>query len=237
MRRLLALSVGLKMYRRIWEADGGTGCAVVAVAPHTARMHRLLKLPHLPPFHSRIIWLSHAAGAASSSNDRHTSDTAQQQQQQQQHGYTVAFPAISMHAVATDAESFNKPCLYLQLDTGEQDEDDGEEEEEAVATVAELRLIPADPGTREAGGRRTISAAPACYTVRQRSYRPCGPSASRHALHTPAVVDSLFKAFCEGAERNPDPGASDDEEARQPCCCSPRHCCHELPCACTARLP
>lgn len=59
-----------------------------------------------------------------------------------------------MHAVATDAESFNRPCLYLQLDQEEgeqqqQEEDEEGEEGNAEQPLPELRLIPADDATRE----------------------------------------------------------------------------------------
>jgi nucleotide-sensitive chloride channel 1A len=80
-------------------------------------------------------------------------------------GYSVDFPTISMHAVATDAESFNKPCLYLQLDSGADEEEgglgqqgasdsgseDGEEGEGSAAEplLPELRIIPADAAQRE----------------------------------------------------------------------------------------
>ncbi|KAL4860258.1 Chloride conductance regulatory protein ICln [Chlorella vulgaris] len=115
----------------------------------------------------RIIWLSAA---------------------QQDLGYSCDFPTIAMHAVATDAESSQRPCLYLQLDNGC---DDGgafglgsggsassgnsasgseDSEEEADDLLPELRLIPAEESQLEA----------------------------------------LFQAFCEGAERNPD--TSDEEE-------------------------
>jgi hypothetical protein len=76
----------------------------------------------------------------------------------------VDFTTISMHAVATDAESFNKPCLYLQLDSGADEEegglgqqgasDSGSEDGEEGGSAAEpllpeLRVIPADAAQRE----------------------------------------------------------------------------------------
>ena len=91
-------------------------------------------------------------------------------------GYSVDFPTISMHAVATDAESFNKPCLYLQLDSGAEDDEglgqlggsdsgseDGEEEGSSGAEplLPELRLIPADAAQRERPPPRRLPA-PAC---------------------------------------------------------------------------
>eukprot|EP00887_Chlorella_sp_A99_P000624 scaffold5.g624.t1 len=84
----------------------------------------------------RVIWVSSAAPMSSAA-------------------YAIEFPAISMHAVATDAESSGRLCLYLQLDSGdeiegpggESEEGEGEEEEEGPP---ELRLVPADPSTLDA---------------------------------------------------------------------------------------
>ncbi|PRW59239.1 chloride conductance regulatory ICln-like isoform X1 [Chlorella sorokiniana] len=97
-------------------------------------------------------------------------------------GYSVDFAAIVMHAVASDDESFGKPCLYCQLDSEEEGEGglggsgSGSEEEEGEGGQAdvlpEMRLIPADA----------------------------------------AQLDDLFQAFCEGAERNPDWSEDEEEE-------------------------
>jgi hypothetical protein len=111
--------------------------------------HRL----HLSiPCRSRIIWLS-AANAAS--------------------GYATDFASIAMHAVATDPETVESPCLYVQLDLGDGEGDDRDEDEEGDDDpVQEFSLIPADG----------------------------------------ADLEALFTAFCEGAERNPDPGAAEESE-------------------------
>ncbi len=89
------------------------------------------------PFRRRVFWLAAAAG------------------------YSVDFAAIVMHAVASDDESFGKPCLYCQLDSEEEGEGglggsgSGSEEEEAEGeggqadVLPELRLIPADAAQRE----------------------------------------------------------------------------------------
>ncbi|KAL4434478.1 hypothetical protein ABPG75_000919 [Micractinium tetrahymenae] len=108
----------------------------------------------------------------------------------QQRGYAVGFPTVAMHAVVSAGDSAPRPCLYLQLDSGEDEEEGGvmglgsaaaagsdEEEEEGEGEEGEeelsreLRLIPADTSQLEA----------------------------------------LFQAFCDGAERNPD-DHSDEEE-------------------------
>lgn len=107
----------------------------------------------------------------------------------EQRGHAVAFQTVAMHAVVSDGESAPRPCLYLQLDNGEEEEEggvmglgaaaadgsegeaEGEEEEEQEELPHELRLIPADT----------------------------------------TQVEALFQAFCEGAERNPDDFSDDDE--------------------------
>jgi hypothetical protein len=76
-----------------------------------------------------------------------------------------------MHAVATDEESGNRPCLYIQLDDGEEeggfgggDAGSGSEEEDSEAVQAELlpelRLVPADASER--GSAALLPAALAC---------------------------------------------------------------------------
>mgnify|MGYP002388870387 CR=1 FL=1 len=68
-----------------------------------------------------------------------------------------------MHAVMSDPESVEKPCLYIQLDAGDDDDDEfygaaggegtangeGEAGSEDEGPLPELRLIPADPATCE----------------------------------------------------------------------------------------
>lgn len=104
-------------------------------------------------------------------------------------GLCADFSDISMHAVATDPSTVEKPCLYIQIDGGEEndlsdgwnEEEEGVEEEndngqlngqdyEEESLTKELRLIPAEPG----------------------------------------IVDNLFQAFCDGAERNPDAMAEEE---------------------------
>lgn len=62
-------------------------------------------------------------------------------------GYTIDFTSISMHAISTDPESFDKPCIYIQLDLEESAEDiyqneATEENEDNDDILPELRLIP-----------------------------------------------------------------------------------------------
>ena len=79
-------------------------------------------------------------------------------------GYAAGFPTIAMHAVVSD-EASGKPCLYLQLDNGEEGEgfagfgaapaadeeaeEEGEDSSEEEGLLAELRLMPADGSQRE----------------------------------------------------------------------------------------
>lgn len=79
-----------------------------------------------------------------------------------------------MHAVATDPGTVDRPCMYIQIDQGSEDEGygaEGSDEEEAPsAPLPELRLVPVNAD----------------------------------------MLDAMFKAFCEGAERNPDFGAEEE---------------------------
>lgn len=86
----------------------------------------------------------------------------------EQRGYATSFHTVAMHAVVSDGESAPRPCLYLQLDSGEEEEEggvmglgsgaaagsegedeEGEEEEEEEELPRELRLIPADASEGE----------------------------------------------------------------------------------------
>ena len=107
------------------------------------------------PWRRRAIWLSDEEGSLALSVD---------------------FADISMHAIATDPSTVDRPCLYVQLSSPEDDaiecqseESDEEghingEEGAKDVKIKEIRLIP------------------------ENSFD----------------IDSLFQAFCEGAERNPD---------------------------------
>lgn len=51
-------------------------------------------------------------------------------------GFTLEYPAISLHAVSRDLDAFPSPCIYCQL----QQVDEDDEDEDAI----ELRLCPQD---------------------------------------------------------------------------------------------
>jgi len=80
--------------------------------------------------HRRIIWLSSIDNSL---------------------GFAADFASISMHAVATDPDSVDKPCLYVQLELEEPeiilDGSDDDDEDAEVPVFPELRLIPTDPAT------------------------------------------------------------------------------------------
>ncbi|KAJ0640927.1 hypothetical protein HanRHA438_Chr16g0760691 [Helianthus annuus] len=65
-------------------------------------------------------------------------------------GYSVDFLSVSLHAVSRDPEAFEYPCLYTQIDTG----DEGDESESCdsessetldLSKITEMRLVPSDP--------------------------------------------------------------------------------------------
>ncbi|XP_022958470.1 chloride conductance regulatory protein ICln [Cucurbita moschata] len=73
-------------------------------------------------------------------------------------GYAVDFLSMSLHAVSTDPEAYPSPCLYVQVDTGDEEESDnsdseclGEESENLdLGAVREMRLVPSNPAELEA---------------------------------------------------------------------------------------
>lgn len=172
--------------------------------------HAPLTLQCLPTC-SRVIWLSAS---------------------QQDLGYSCDFPTIAMHAVATDAESSQRPCLYLQLDNGCDDggafglggggsassgnSASGSEDSEAEADelLPELRLIPAEESQREPlpvpQCPYGMSPQQACMSVNPPSKPTAGWLAGRrlHTLHVaglllhPALPPSLALPSC-GASMPP----------------------------------
>lgn len=55
-----------------------------------------------------------------------------------------------MHAVATDPDTVDRPCLYVQLDTEESEIDEDEDEDAEGSPFPELRFVPSDPSTLDA---------------------------------------------------------------------------------------
>ncbi|KAL5569992.1 hypothetical protein UlMin_026567 [Ulmus minor] len=67
-----------------------------------------------------------------------------------QKGYAVDFLSLSLHAVSRDPEAYPSPCIYTQIETGDdEDESDGSDSESNAALdlskITEMRLVPSDP--------------------------------------------------------------------------------------------
>ncbi|KAJ6978088.1 chloride conductance regulatory protein ICln-like [Populus alba x Populus x berolinensis] len=65
-------------------------------------------------------------------------------------GYAVDFLSISLHAVSRDPEAYPSPCIYTQIETGEdENESEGSDSECSdaldLSKVTEMRLVPSDP--------------------------------------------------------------------------------------------
>ncbi|XP_010550572.1 PREDICTED: chloride conductance regulatory protein ICln isoform X2 [Tarenaya hassleriana] len=64
-------------------------------------------------------------------------------------GYAVDFLSISLHAVSRDPEAYSSPCIYTQIEVGE-DEDESEESDSEsgevvdLSKIREMRLVPSD---------------------------------------------------------------------------------------------
>ncbi|KAK3609706.1 hypothetical protein CHS0354_011393 [Potamilus streckersoni] len=70
---------------------------------------------------------------------------------QEGQGFSLFYPAISLHAISRDLNSFPDECLYLQVDSNmidhEEDQnvhDEDSDEEDCEVSFAELRFIPAN---------------------------------------------------------------------------------------------
>ncbi|XP_071732191.1 chloride conductance regulatory protein ICln [Rutidosis leptorrhynchoides] len=65
-------------------------------------------------------------------------------------GYSVDFLSVSLHAVSRDPEAFESPCIYTQIDNGDDaDESENSDSESSetldLSKVTEMRLVPSDP--------------------------------------------------------------------------------------------
>ncbi|XP_017244513.1 chloride conductance regulatory protein ICln [Daucus carota subsp. sativus] len=64
-------------------------------------------------------------------------------------GYAVDFYSVSLHAVSRDQEAYPSPCIYAQIDTGDDDEESDSSDSESndvldLSKISELRLVPED---------------------------------------------------------------------------------------------
>ncbi|KAK1415356.1 hypothetical protein QVD17_31137 [Tagetes erecta] len=70
-------------------------------------------------------------------------------------GYAVDFLSVSLHAVSRDPEAFPSPCIYTQIDTGDEDDESESSDSESDETldlskIDEMRLVPSDPNQLDA---------------------------------------------------------------------------------------
>ncbi|KAH7664687.1 ICln protein [Dioscorea alata] len=71
-------------------------------------------------------------------------------------GYAVDFLSVSLHAVSTDPEAYPLPCIYAQIETGcDEDEESGgsdseQQEDFNLSKITEMRLVPSDPSQLDA---------------------------------------------------------------------------------------
>ncbi|KAI8564641.1 hypothetical protein RHMOL_Rhmol03G0196700 [Rhododendron molle] len=96
-------------------------------------------------------------------------------------GYVVDFLSVSLHAISRDPEAYPSPCIYAQIDTGDEDGDqsEGSDTEDngtdngtvLLSKVTEMRLVPSDSNQ----------------------------------------LDTLFEIFCKCAEMNPEPVEEEEE--------------------------
>eukprot|EP00850_Spirogloea_muscicola_P000215 SM000001S04617 [mRNA] locus=s1:1251635:1253809:- [translate_table: standard] len=106
-----------------------------------------------------------------------------------QEGYAVDFVSLTMHAISRDTDAYPHPCIYMQIQGREDDDEDhvginGDEEAEG------------DPMAAEAAPVEDLSA------VKEMRLVPNDPS----------TLDRIFQVLCECAALNPDPVVEQEGE-------------------------
>ncbi|XP_042401186.1 chloride conductance regulatory protein ICln-like [Zingiber officinale] len=66
-------------------------------------------------------------------------------------GYAVDFLSLSLHVVSRDLETYPFPCIYTQIEIGDEDEESKSSDSESnddleLSKVTEMRLLPSDAG-------------------------------------------------------------------------------------------
>ncbi|KAH9610391.1 hypothetical protein KSS87_018488 [Heliosperma pusillum] len=66
-------------------------------------------------------------------------------------GYAVDFVSITLHAISRDPEGYPSPCIYTQIETGDDGDDDEDDDEgpSEISKTKEMRLVPSDPNQLE----------------------------------------------------------------------------------------
>merc|ERR1711976_539426 len=62
-------------------------------------------------------------------------------------GFSLEYPAVSLHAVSRDLTAFPHQCLYLMVDGdlgGDEDQNSGSDDDDDEGKIAEVRFIPQD---------------------------------------------------------------------------------------------
>ncbi|KAK4783769.1 hypothetical protein SAY86_018137 [Trapa natans] len=64
-------------------------------------------------------------------------------------GYSVDFLSLSLHAVSRDPEAYPSPCIYAQIETGDDEDESDSSDSESTETlnlskIKEMRLVPSD---------------------------------------------------------------------------------------------
>ncbi|KAG6536363.1 hypothetical protein ZIOFF_001417 [Zingiber officinale] len=153
-------------------------------------------------------------------------------------GYAVDFLSLSLHAVSRDREAYPFPCIYTQIETG--DEDDEEESEDSyseingdlvLSKITEMRLVPSDAGKCILAIMHALSfvATFLCINLHKEitglSFCAVGEYvkailAGKHRWKfttfgqlpsSSQLVDTLFDIFCQCAELNPEPCQREEE--------------------------
>jgi hypothetical protein len=140
-----------------------------------------------------------------------------QQQQADAVSVALAYRQIVMHAVATDAASFSRPCVWLQLDDGGDAGGEGEEEDDDAAAALpapELRMVPADASQGERGWGATEERSQGAEGNAARALpSPLSPPATNPpSPKQHNTVEPLFQALCDNSALNPDTDAEEQTD-------------------------
>jgi len=156
-------------------------------------------------------------------------------------GYAIQYPAIALHAVCKDLETFPEACIFCQLTSSERMDDDADEEEDNgmdSAIPAEAAAAPADisvaataaehgAGQRrrgEDGSAKVVLSGPNLARASEIRLVPDMGAAERSgdssaaagvsgaAASLDATLESMFSAMSACAELHPDLGMDGDDD-------------------------
>ncbi|KAG6532067.1 hypothetical protein ZIOFF_005905 [Zingiber officinale] len=122
-------------------------------------------------------------------------------------GYAVDFLSLSLHAVSRDPEAYPFPCIYTQIETGDEDDEESEDSYSEIngdlvlSKITEMRLVPSDAG-------KCLSF---CAVGEYVKAILAGKHRWKIVSLTNVIVDTLFDIFCQCAELNPEPRQREEE--------------------------